>query len=136
MPGEQRTETAFAMSVTAAVRARLGVLGGDKSGRWLAGQIGVSSNYLAKRLRDVSPLTVDDLARIVATIEPSMTPGEVEEGEVHGKTIPSASDSSGQERAHPLGPLVVAAVIEHLIVHRHGCGRVAGHVLQLAHGRP
>lgn len=74
--GEQRTRTAFAMSVTAAIRARLGVMGADKSIRWLSEKIGVSSNYLSKRLRDVSPLSVDDLACIVQVIEPTLSLAE------------------------------------------------------------
>lgn len=54
--------SSLARAVSADIRARLGAE--RRSGKWLAEQIGLSQNYVAKRLRDEAPFNLDDLAAI------------------------------------------------------------------------
>ena len=63
---EQGTRSAFGRAVAAEVRA---ILGAERmSGNALAKAIGLSQNYVAKRLRDEAPFTLDDLALILSLI--------------------------------------------------------------------
>lgn len=57
----------LARCVAAEIRARLAAQ--RKSGKWLAEQIGLSQNYVAKRLRDEAPFTLDDIELIVEAVE-------------------------------------------------------------------
>lgn len=58
---------AFSRQVIAYVVRRLVDDGRDASGRWLASQIGMSHNYVAKRLRYELPFTTTDVERIALT---------------------------------------------------------------------
>ena len=57
------TRSVFARAISAEVRARIGA---DRSltGQKLARAIGLSQNYVAKRLRDEAPFTADDIERL------------------------------------------------------------------------
>lgn len=57
-------QTDLAKAVTAEIRAEMARQSPQITGIGLAGQIGVSQNYLAKRLRDEAPLNLDDIAAI------------------------------------------------------------------------
>lgn len=63
---EQPSVSELQRAVSADVRARLAA--GRQSGKWLAGQIGLSQNYVAKRLRDEAAFTLDDLAAIARAL--------------------------------------------------------------------
>lgn len=58
----QGTESAFARAVSAEIRGRMAAE--RITGRQMAEMTGLSHTYLAKRLRDVLPFTLDDLDRI------------------------------------------------------------------------
>jgi hypothetical protein len=60
MPTDSQQVSSLARAVRADIRARLGAE--RRSGKWLAEQIGLSQNYVAKRLRDEAPFNLDDLA--------------------------------------------------------------------------
>lgn len=62
MSTDRQQVSSLARAVSADVRARLGAE--RRSGKWLAEQIGLSQNYVAKRLRDEAPFNLDDLAAI------------------------------------------------------------------------
>lgn len=64
------TSSVFARCVSAHVRAQLGAQ--RMSGNTLATRIGKSQNYVATRLRDELPFTLDDIEEIVAVLEPKM----------------------------------------------------------------
>lgn len=40
------------------------------SGKALAAKVGLSQNYVAKRLRDEAPFTLDDVERIIDVVDP------------------------------------------------------------------
>ena len=61
-PASGQQVSSLARAVSADIRARLGAE--RRSGKWLAEQIGLSQNYVAKRLRDEAPFNLDDLAAI------------------------------------------------------------------------
>lgn len=44
------------------------------SGNQLAGSVGMSQNYLATRLRDEKPFTLDDIAKIVHALDDRTDP--------------------------------------------------------------
>ena len=62
MSTDSQQVSSLARAVSADIRARLGAE--RRSGKWLAEQIGLSQNYVAKRLRDEAPFNLDDLAAI------------------------------------------------------------------------
>ena len=62
MSTDSQQVSSLARAVSADIRARLGAE--RRSGKWLAEQIGLSQNYVAKRLRDEAPFNLDDLATI------------------------------------------------------------------------
>lgn len=62
-------QTQLAKAVSAEIRAEMARQVPQITGIGLAGQIGVSQNYLAKRLRDEAPLNLDDIAAICDTIQ-------------------------------------------------------------------
>lgn len=61
-------QTSLAKAVSAEIRAEMARQSPQITGIGLAGQIGVSQNYLAKRLRDEAPLNLDDIATICEAI--------------------------------------------------------------------
>lgn len=64
------TSSVLGRCVSAHIRAQLGAK--RMSGKTLAARIGLSQNYVATRLRDEKPFTLDDVAEIVAILEPQM----------------------------------------------------------------
>jgi len=62
MPTKQPESGALARTVSAEVRAAMGRH--RVSGMQLAGLTGMSQNYIAKRLRDEAPFTVNDIENI------------------------------------------------------------------------
>jgi transcriptional regulator with XRE-family HTH domain len=62
MPTKQPESGALARAVSAEVRAAMGRH--RVSGMQLAGLTGMSQNYIAKRLRDEAPFTVNDIENI------------------------------------------------------------------------
>jgi transcriptional regulator with XRE-family HTH domain len=61
------TRSLLGRCVSAEIRARMAAL--RTSGKTLAGQVGMSQNYLATRLRDEKPFTLDDLEAIILVID-------------------------------------------------------------------
>lgn len=72
MDTNKKTQTVLARAVAAELRARMAVM--RLSGSALAAKAGMSQNYLAKRLRDEMPLTLDDLETIVKVLGTDLTP--------------------------------------------------------------
>lgn len=65
---ERRTESGpLARAVAAEIRAAMGRH--RKSGLQLATATGLSQNYLAKRLRDEAPFTINDIEKICTVLE-------------------------------------------------------------------
>lgn len=62
MPTKQPESGALARAVSAEVRAAMGRH--RMSGMTLAGLTGMSQNYIAKRLRDEAPFTINDIENI------------------------------------------------------------------------
>ena len=60
------TQTIFARSVSAEIRARMAAI--RMSGAQVAAKAGMSQNYFATRLRDEKPFTLDDLDKIVEVL--------------------------------------------------------------------
>lgn len=67
MSTDSQQVSSLARAVSADIRARLGAE--RRSGKWLAEQIGLSQNYVAKRLRDEAPFNLDDLAAIAEAFD-------------------------------------------------------------------
>lgn len=61
------TRSLLGRCVSAEIRARMAAL--RTSGKALAGQVGMSQNYLATRLRDEKPFTLDDLEAIILVLD-------------------------------------------------------------------
>lgn len=59
-----RNTTRLARAISAEIRAEMARHQPPVTGIQLAGMIGMSQNYLAKRLRDETPLDLDDLDAI------------------------------------------------------------------------
>ena len=64
------TSSILGRALTAEIRSRMGAK--RISGKKLAELVGVSQNYLAKRLRDEAPLTLDDVASIAEVLDPTI----------------------------------------------------------------
>lgn len=60
------SKSSLARAVSAEIRARLAAQ--RTSGKKLAETVGLSQNYIAKRLRDEAPFTIDDIELIVADL--------------------------------------------------------------------
>lgn len=54
-------------SVAAEVRAELGRQ--ERSGTWLASELGVSEVWVSRRLRGITKFTVDDLVRVADVLD-------------------------------------------------------------------
>jgi len=67
LPDIEGTRSLLGRCVSAEIRARMAAL--RLSGKSLAGQVGMSQNYLATRLRDEKPFTLDDLEAIVLALD-------------------------------------------------------------------
>lgn len=67
------TQSHLGRCVSAEVRARLAAI--RMSGATLAKLTGKSQNYIAKRLRDEAPFTLDDVEDIVEALEMGTTNG-------------------------------------------------------------
>ena len=61
------SKSSLARAVSAEIRARLAAK--RISGKKLAHHIGLSQNYVAKRLRDEAPFTIDDIELIVEALD-------------------------------------------------------------------
>lgn len=98
-----REPLALSRSFARDTRARLGAM--RKSGQWLAGEIGRSQNYVAKRLRDEACFTLDDVELITAALTPGPSfggldlPDDLADSFLDhlGLTEGSAVDSEGSE---------------------------------------
>lgn len=66
------TSSTLGRAVSAHIRAHLGAQ--RMSGKTLASRIGKSQNYVATRLRDELPFTLDDIEDIVRVLEPDPNP--------------------------------------------------------------
>ena len=60
------SKSSLARAVSAEIRARLAAQ--RTSGKKLAETVGLSQNYIAKRLRDEAPFTIDDIELIVEAL--------------------------------------------------------------------
>lgn len=78
----QGSKSSLSRSVSAEVRARMAAR--RISGKSLAGQVGMSQNYLATRLRDEKPFTLDDVDALVSFFD---------EGEDFWEFVHSAQDN-------------------------------------------
>lgn len=67
------TRSLLGRCVSAEVRARMAAL--RTSGKSLAAQVGMSQNYLATRLRDEKPFTLDDLEAVILALDHDSTEG-------------------------------------------------------------
>lgn len=66
---ETHHTTPLARAFSAEIRAELARRSPTISGLKLAGLVGMSQNYIAKRLRDELPFTLDDIAAICAALD-------------------------------------------------------------------
>ena len=65
--------TPLAKAFAAEIRAELARRSPTISGLKLAGLVGMSQNYIAKRLRDELPFTLDDVAAICTALDEPFT---------------------------------------------------------------
>lgn len=65
-------KSVLARAVSAELRAYMAAR--RISGNWLASEAGMSQNYLATRLRDEKPFTLDDIERITRALDMDIDP--------------------------------------------------------------
>lgn len=87
------TASTFARAVSAEIRAQLAAQ--RTSGKTFAATVGMSQNYLATRLRDEKPFTLDDISVIVDELRPDISASEfiAEANRRHGESIFNDSDA-------------------------------------------
>ena len=101
--------SALAREFSMEVRARLAAM--RRSGKWLAEQIGLSQNYVAKRLRDEACFTLDDLYLIAGALgagdaaELLREASERHTGSVHPESWTLAADDPKFDADHSGGGL-------------------------------